>query len=317
MGCPPPHRGVLGSPLPMSEVLGSLLVRFGVWGLWDLGSHPPTSGGLGVPPPCQRSWGPYWSDLGSGGSGIWGVLPHIGGSWGPPPHVRGPGVPIGQMWGSLGFGVPPHIRGPGVPVGQIWGLGALGFGVSSPTSGDLGVSPPMSEVLGSLLVRFGGLWVLGSPHVRGSDLGGSGIWGPPISEGLGVPVGQIWGLGALGFGVPPHSRGSQPPSLPYQRSRGPYWPTFGVSGFWGPPCLSFGVPYLWLLGSLACGFWGSLFPNIWGPTHPSFGVSGFPPCPSCDAPGVWVSGFPLPQHLGSHTSKFWGLWVSESPMSKS
>ena len=105
---------------PFQGVLGSLLVRFGVWGRWDLGCPPPHQGVLGFHPPCQSSWGPYWSDL--GGSGIWG-----------PRISRGLWIPVGQIWGP-----PPHIRG-------SWG------------------PPPMSEVLGSLFVRFGGLWDLGSP----------------------------------------------------------------------------------------------------------------------------------------------------------
>ena len=79
--------------------------------------------------------------------------------------------------------------------------------------------PPMSEVLGSLSVRFGGLWVLGSPHVQ-------------------------------------------------------------------------------VLMPLACGFWGSPFPNIWGPTHPSFGVSGFWGPPS-DISRFGVPQRPLPDFWGS------------------
>ena len=237
LGCPSPHRGVLGSPLPMSEVLGSLLVRCG--GLWVLGS-PPTSEVLGSLLVRFGVWG-LW-DLGC-------PSPHRG--------VLGSPLPMSEVLGSL------LVR-----CGGLWVLG----------------SPPTSEVLGSLLVRFGvwGLWDLGCPPPhRGilgspppcqrswgpcwSDLGVSGFWGPPMSEG------QIWG--ALGFGVPPfqrvlgsllvrfgvwglwdlgsppHSRGSQPPSLPYQRSRGPYSPTFGVSGFWGPPCPSLDAPGMWVLGS--------------------------------------------------------------------
>ena len=49
---------------------------------------------------------------------------------------------------------------------------------------------------------------------------------------------------------------------------------------------------------LACGFWGSPFPNIWGPTHPSFGVSGFWGPPS-DISRFGVPQRPLPDFWGS------------------
>ena len=213
------------------------MVRFGVWGLWDLGSHPPTSGGLGVLPPHQRSWGPCMSVM--GGSGFWGL-----------PISRGLGVPVGQIWGlgALGFGVsspphrgvlgsPPHVRGPGVPVGQIWG--SLGFGV-----------PPCQRV------RFGGLWDLGSPHLRGSwvpcwsDLGsgGSGIWGPPPQQGVSAlqsPISEVqgsllahfWGLWLLGS--------------PMSEFRSPLSLAFGVPGVW---VLGFPLPQH--LGSHTSKFWG-------------------------------------------------------------
>ena len=141
----PPFQGVLGSSPPHVRVPGVPIGQ--IWGAL----------GFGVPH-FKGSWGPCWSDLGSGGAGIWGVLPHIRGSWGPPPHVRGPGVPIGQIWGALGFGVPP-FQG-------VLGSLLVRFGVLPPTSGGLGVPPPCQR-------SWGPYW---------SDLGVSGFWGPPTSK---------------------------------------------------------------------------------------------------------------------------------------
>ena len=202
----PPFQGVLGSSPPHVRVPGVPIGQ--IWGAL----------GFGVPH-FKGSWGPCWSDLGSGGAAIWGVLPHIRGSWGSIPHVRVPGVPIGQIWGVLGFGVPhfkgswgpfwsdlggsgiwgPRIsRGLWIPVGQIWGPPPHIRGSWGP--------PPMSEVLGSLSVRFGGLWDLGSPLYKRfwglppcsrcwgpcwSHLGGLWDLGSPHVRGPGVPIGQI------------------------------------------------------------------------------------------------------------------------------
>ena len=255
-----------------------------------------------------------------GGAGIWGVLPHIGGSWGPPSPCQrswGPclsdlgvsgfsglsisrdlGVPVGQIWGlgALGFGVsfptsgglgvpPPHVRGPGVPVGQIWGLGALGFGVPPPHIRGSWGPPPTSEVLGSLYVSYGRLWVLGSPHFKGS-------WGPCRSD-LGSGGSGIWGV------LPPTSGGLGVPP-PCQRSWGPCWSDLGVSGFWGPPmsegqvwgALGFGVPpFRGVLGSLLVrfGVWG-----LWDLGSPPTAGGLSPPVSHIRGPGV-----PIGPLLGS------------------